>query len=45
MRKKRVVNNVLPKPEIEREFNTEDNKEYKVKAIVDSAMYSQQAND
>ncbi len=27
------------------EFEAEDNKEYEVKAIIDSAVYSQQAND
>ncbi len=44
MRKKQV-NNALPKPEIELEFEAGDNKEYEVKAIIDSVMYGQQANN
>lgn len=32
-------------PEPEREFKDENNKEYKVKAIVNSVVYDQQAND
>lgn len=42
IRKGQVVNNALL--ESEREFDTENNKKYKVKAIVDSAVYDQQAN-
>ncbi len=32
-------------PEPEKEFETGDNKEYEVEAIIVSAVYSQQAND
>ncbi len=31
--------------EPEKEFEAGDNKDYKVKAIIDSAVYGQQAND
>ncbi len=39
------VNKALPEPEKEVEFKAGDNKEYEVKAIMDSAVYGQQAND
>ncbi len=38
-------NKALPEPEKELEFEPEGNKEYEVKAIIDSAVYGQQAND
>ncbi len=44
-RKGRVDNKALPEPEKELKFEARDNKEYKVKAIIDSAVYDQQAND
>ncbi len=37
------VDKALPEPE--KEFEVGDNKEYEVEAIIDSAMYGQQAND
>ncbi len=43
IRKKRV-NKALSEPEKEVEFKARGNKEYEVKAIIDSAVYSQQAN-
>ncbi len=43
--KGRVDNKALPEPEKELEFEAEDNKEYKVEAIIDNAVYGQQAND
>ncbi len=39
------MDTALPEPEKEVEFEAEDNKEYEVKAIIDSAVYGQQAND
>ncbi len=36
-------NKALPGPE--KEFEAGDDKEYKVKAIIDSAVYGQQANN
>ncbi len=39
------MDKTLPEPEKEVEFETRDNKEYEVKAIIDSAVYGQQAND
>ena len=42
---KKQLDKVLLDLEKELEFEARDNKEYKVKAIVDSAIYSQQAND
>ncbi len=39
------MDKALPEPEKEFEFQARDNKEYKVKAIIDSAVYGQQAND
>ena len=38
-------NKTLLEPEKELEFKAGDNKEYEVKAIIDSAMYGQQANN
>ncbi len=35
------VNNALLEPEKELEFEAENNKEYKVKVIIDSAIYRQ----
>ncbi len=42
-RKGQVDNKALPKPE--KEFEAGDNKEYEVKAIIDSAVYGQQINN
>ncbi len=39
------MDKALPEPEKEVEFEAGDNKEYKVEAIIDSAVYGQQAND
>ncbi len=44
-RKGRVDNKTLPEPEKELEFDAGNNKEYEVKAIIDNAVYGQQAND
>ena len=41
-RKRQVDNKVLP--ELKKEFEAGNNKEYKVEIIIDSAVYSQQAN-
>ncbi len=41
--RKRQVDKALPEPK--KEFEAGDNKEYKVKAIINSAVYGQQAND
>ncbi len=41
--RKERVDKALPEPE--KEFEAGDNKEYEVKAIIDSAVYGQQAND
>ena len=41
MRKKRVDNKALPEPENDMEFEAKSNKEYEVKAIIDSAIYGQ----
>ncbi len=38
-------NKALPEPEKELEFEVGDNKEYEIEAIIDSAMYNQQANN
>ncbi len=38
------VDKALPKPEKDVEFEAGGNKEYEVEAIIDSAVYSQQAN-
>ncbi len=35
----------LPESEKELEFEAGDNKEYEVEAIIDNAVYDQQAND
>ncbi len=42
--KKGQVDKALPEPEKEMEFEAGGNKEYEVKAIIDSAIYGQQAN-
>ena len=42
--RKRRVDKALPEPKKVLEFKTGDNKEYKVEAIIDSAVYVQQAN-
>ena len=39
--KRKQVDKALPEPEKELEFETGDNKEYEVEAIIDSAVYSQ----
>ena len=39
------MDKALPELEKELEFEAGDNKEYKVKAIIDSTVYSQQANN
>ncbi len=39
------VDKALSEPEKKFEFEAGDNKEYKVKAIIDRAVYGQQAND
>ncbi len=39
------VDKVLLESEKEYEFEAGDNKEYEVEAIIDSAVYGQQAND
>ncbi len=39
------MDKALPEPEKEFEFEAGDNKEYEVKAIIDSAVYGQQANN
>ena len=41
--KKGRVDKALPEPE--KEFEARDNKEYEVKAIIDSTVYDQQADD
>lgn len=41
--RKRRVDNTLPEPK--KEFEAGNNKEYKDKAIINSAVYSQQANN
>ncbi len=43
--RKRRVDIVLPDPEKDVEFEAGNNKEYEVKAIIDSAVYGQQANN
>ncbi len=42
--KEKWVDKALPKPEKDVEFKVGGNKEYKVEAIIDSVVYSQQAN-
>ncbi len=39
------VDKTLPEPEKDLEFEARGDKEYEVKAIIDTTMYSQQAND
>ena len=43
--RKRQVDKALPESETELKFESGGNKKYKVKAIFDSAVYSQQANN
>ncbi len=43
--RKGQVDKALLEPEKEIEFEAGDNKEYEVEAIIDSAVYDQQAND
>ncbi len=43
--KKRQVDEILPELEKDLEFETGGHKEYEVKAIIDSAVYDQQANN
>ncbi len=38
------MDKALPEPEKDVEFGTEGSKKYEVKAIIDSAVYGQQAN-
>ncbi len=45
IRKKRQVDNTLPEPEKDLKFEAGENKEYEVKTIIDSMVYSQQANN
>ena len=45
MRKKWVDNKALLKPEKNVEFKVKINKKYEIKAIINSAVYSQQEND
>ncbi len=42
--KKELINNALPEPEKDLKFAFGDNREYEVKAIIDSVVYGQQAN-
>ena len=44
-RRGRVDNKALPEREKELEFQVGDTKEYEVEAIIDSAVYGQQANN
>ncbi len=39
------MDNALPEPEKDLEFEGRSNKEYKVKVIIDNIMYSQQTNE
>ncbi len=39
------MDKALPEPEKDLEFEARGNKKYEVKAIIDSAVYGQQAND
>ena len=43
--KKGQVNNALPKSEKNLKFEPGNNKKYEVKAIINNAIYSQQANN
>ena len=45
MRNRWVDNKALPKPEKDVKFEAKSNKEYKIEAIINSAMYGQQANN
>ncbi len=42
--RKKQVNNTLLEPEKDLKFEARDKKEYEIKAIIDTVMYSQQAN-
>ena len=42
--KKKRVGKALPEPEKELEFEARGNKEYEIEAIIESAVYGQQAN-
>ncbi len=39
------MNNTLPESEKDLKFEAGDNKEYKIKTIINSAVYGQQANN
>ncbi len=39
------MDNALPEPEKNLEFEAGGNKEYKVKAVIDSMVYGQQTNN
>ncbi len=43
--KKGRVDKALPEPEKDVKFEVRDNKEYEVKAIINSAVYGQQVNN
>ncbi len=43
-RKRQIDNKALLEPEKELEFEARGDKEYKIEAIIDNAMYGQQAN-
>ena len=43
--RKKKVGKALPEPKKDLEFETGGNKKYKIKAIINSMMYSQQANN
>ncbi len=45
IRKGQVDNKALPEPEKDLEFEARRDKEYEVKAIIDSTVYDQQANE
>ena len=44
MRRGQIDNKALSEPEKDLEFEARDDKKYEVKAIIDNAMYNQQAN-
>ena len=43
--RKRRVDKALPEPKKDLEFEAKSNKEYKVKAIIDSVVYGKQTNN
>ena len=43
--KKRQINKTLSEPKKELKFKTQGNKEYEIKAIIDSAVYGQKINN